>query len=232
MTAKPIIIYEDDILLVCNKPAGLMVEPDRNNHPNLLQQVKNYLKETTGEKLPYVQHLHRLDRVTSGIVLFTKKKEYLKNLSEQFAQRHVSKYYLALTANKPLDPSRASVSGPVTEALEVTGILEHWHRKEKKKAVLVPGGTEFAEKAKLEYTIKPHGKFFLWEIKLHTGKYHQIRVQLSSVGCPILGDELYGSTVPYKPNSIALHATQLIIQHPVSLKEMVFETDFPFTINL
>jgi 23S rRNA-/tRNA-specific pseudouridylate synthase len=74
------IIYEDDVLLVCHKPAGLMVEPDRNNYPNLLQQVKNYLKETTGEKLPYAQHLHRLDRVTSGLVLFTKQKQYLKML--------------------------------------------------------------------------------------------------------------------------------------------------------
>jgi len=208
--SHPIIIYEDEVLLVCNKPAGLMVEPDRNNFPNLLQQVKNYLKEKTGEKIPYVQHLHRLDRPTSGIVLFTKKKEHLRDLSEQFAQRTVSKYYLALTKNAPT---------------EKTGTLEHWHRKEKKKAVLVPEGTEFAEKALLEYSVKPHGNFFLWEIKLLTGKFHQIRVQLASLDCPVLGDELYGSTEPYKPNSIALHAAKLIIQHPITKKEMVFETD-------
>ncbi len=99
MINAPIIIYEDDVLLVCNKPAGLMVEPDRNNFPNLLQQVKNYLKHTTGVSQTYVQHLHRLDRPTSGIVLFTKQKQYLKNLSEQFAQRQVSNYYQALTVN-------------------------------------------------------------------------------------------------------------------------------------
>jgi RluA family pseudouridine synthase len=207
------IIYEDDVLLVCNKPAGLMVEPDRNNHPNLLQNVKNYLKETNGQKQPYVQHLHRLDRVTSGIVLFTKKKEYLKNLSEQFANREVSKYYVALTSKSPEFTS---------------GILEHWHRKEKKKAVLLPEGTEFAEKAKLEYTIQQHANYSLWNIKLHTGKYHQIRVQLANLGCPIIGDELYGSTDTYKPNAIALHATKLIIQHPLSGKEMVFEALFTF----
>lgn len=212
------IIYEDDILLVCNKPAGLMVEPDRNNHSNLLKQVKNYLKEKTGDKNPYAQHLHRLDRVTSGIVLFTKQKEHLKNLSEQFAQRQVSKYYIALT-------SRASVTNSDTGVLEVSesGVLEHWHRKEKKKAVLVPEGTEFAEKAKLEYTVQSQGKYYLWNIKLHTGKYHQIRVQLASIGCAILGDELYGSIIPYHPNAIALHAAKLIIQHPVSKEEMVFE---------
>jgi 23S rRNA pseudouridine955/2504/2580 synthase/23S rRNA pseudouridine1911/1915/1917 synthase len=217
------IIYEDDILLVCNKPAGLMVEPDRNNHPNLLQQVKNYLKEKTGDKNPYAQHLHRLDRVTSGIVLFTKQKEYLRNLSEQFAQRQVSKYYVALT-------SRASVTNSDTEVLEVpeSGVLEHWHRKEKKKAVLVPEGTEFAEKAKLEYSVKQQGDYFLWRIQLHTGKYHQIRVQLASIDCPILGDELYGSMAPYKPNAIALQAAKLIIQHPITQQEMIFEADNNF----
>ncbi len=207
---KPVIIYEDDVLLVCNKPAGLMVEPDRNNFPNLLQQVKNYLKESTGDNQHYVQHLHRLDRPTSGIVLFTKQKEHLRNLSEQFAQRTVSKYYVALTKNAPQ---------------EKTGVLEHWHRKEKKKAQLVEEGIPFAEKAKLEYSVKPYGNFFKWDIKLHTGKYHQIRVQLASLGCPVLGDEMYGSTEPYKPNVIALHASKLIIQHPVSKKEMVFEAD-------
>lgn len=210
------IIYEDDVLLVINKPAGLMVEPDRNNHPNLLQYVKQYLKESTKENLPYAQHLHRLDRVTSGIVLFTKKKEHLKNLSEQFAQRQVSKYYTALTSTAPL---------------KKTGIVEHWHRKEKKKAVLVPEGTEYTEKAKLEYTVTPHDHYFLWHIQLHTGKYHQIRVQLTSLGCPILGDELYGSTELYKPHAIALHAAKLIIQHPVSGKEMVFSISTSFDVT-
>lgn len=207
------IVYEDDLLLVCHKPAGLMVEPDRNNHPNLLQQVKNYLKQKTGEKLPYVQHLHRLDRVTSGIVLFTKQKEHLKNLSEQFAQRKVSKHYVALTHNSPT---------------QLSGVLEHWHRKEKKKAVLVSENTAFAEKITLEYTVKPFGEFFLWEIKLHTGKYHQIRVQLASLNCPILGDELYGSSEAYQPNCIALHASQLSIEHPVSKQIITFKADSCF----
>lgn len=214
------IIFEDDVLLVCNKPAGLMVEPDRNNFPNLLQQVKQYLKEKTGEKQPYAQHLHRLDRVTSGIVLFTKQKEYLRNLSEQFAHRTVEKYYQALT------PSSSSGMDTlvIEEGEEVTGVLEHWHRKEKNKAVLVEEGTPFAEKAKLEYTLKKIGNYFLWEIKLHTGKFHQIRVQLANMGYPIIGDELYGSTISYKPHAIALHACKLIIQHPITLEIMSFET--------
>ncbi|MGZ3862824.1 MAG: RluA family pseudouridine synthase [Bacteroidia bacterium] len=206
--ARPDIIYEDEILLVCNKPAGLMVEPDRNNFPNLLQEVKNYLKETTGEKLPYAQHLHRLDRPVSGVVLFTKRKEHLKNLSEQFAQRKVSKLYYALTATAPQ---------------KTEDVLEQWHRKEKKKGVIVEEGTEFAEKIKLDYQVIPHGTNFLWKIDLHTGKFHQIRVQLSHLGCPVIGDELYGSSISYKPNAIALHAAMLSITHPLTGRPLTFE---------
>lgn len=209
----PAILYEDDILLVCNKPAGLMVEPDRNNFPNLQQQVKYYLKEKTGDSQVYAQHLHRLDRPTSGLVLFTKQKEYLRNLSEQFAQRHVSKYYLALTSSAPAQQE---------------GTLEHWHRKEKKKAVLVPEGTPFAEKAKLDYRTETRGRHCLWHIRLHTGKYHQIRAQLASLGCPVLGDRLYGSEEAYLPDAIALHAEKLSITHPASGERMSFAAPVPF----
>lgn len=204
------IIYEDDVLLVCNKPAGLMVEPDRNNHPNLLNMVKKYLVEKTKLKNPYVQHLHRLDRPTSGIVLFTKDKNYLKNLSEQFAQRQVQKFYCAYTENAP-------------EKLDDT--LENWIRKEKKKALIVTENTPFSEKAILKYNCKALDNKFIWDINLLTGKYHQIRAQLSNINCPIIGDELYGSKVRYKQNTIALQAYKLIIQHPISNKEIIFETE-------
>lgn len=178
-----------------------MVEPDRNQNPSLLQYVKDYLKNNTNAA-PYAQHLHRLDRAVSGIVLFTKKREVLKNLSEQFAERRVKKFYRALTSKAPTHSK---------------GRLEHWHRKEKKKAVLYMHQMEHAEKAILDYEIseQPDG-YFLWSIQLHTGKYHQIRAQLASTGCPILGDALYGSDVSYLPNTIALQAWRLVFQHPVS----------------
>lgn len=212
MTA-PAIVYEDDVLLVCNKPAGLMVEPDRNNFPNLLQHVKHYLQQKSGEKMPYVQHLHRLDRPTSGLVLFTKQKEHLRNLSEQFAQRTIEKHYEALSATAPS---------------QMEALLEQWHRKEKKKAVLVPEGTPFAEKACLDYRVEPTGPPYRWHIHLHTGKYHQIRVQLSALGCPILGDTVYGSHTAYLPDAIALHARKLSIVHPVSGSRLHFEAAAPF----
>ncbi len=209
------IVYEDDILLVCNKPAGLMVEPDRNNFPNLQQAVKNYLREKTAEKLPYAQHLHRIDRVVSGLVLFTKQRLYLNNLSEQFAQRTVKKEYLALTKQAPTVWNDS---------------LVQWHRKEKKKAVIVPEGTDYAEPIKLDYTVEVMGTHFLWRVNLFTGKYHQIRVQLAHLQCPIIGDSFYGSTEPYAENAIALQACGLQVTHPKTNERLSFKIEPNFIV--
>jgi 23S rRNA pseudouridine955/2504/2580 synthase/23S rRNA pseudouridine1911/1915/1917 synthase len=209
------IIYEDDFIIVMNKPAGLMVGPDRNNNPSLLQHVKEYLKKTLAPGIDlYAQHIHRIDRPVSGVVLFAKQRSVLKNLSEQFAERKVKKFYCALTAHAP-------------EKLQ--GRLEHWHRKEKKKAVLYDSEIEYSEKAILEYSVSQFsGNTFVWDIELHTGKYHQIRAQLAALKCPILGDELYGSDAAYKVNTIALQAHKLMFLHPVFNREMIVEADAVF----
>ena len=205
------ILYEDDYILVVNKPHGLMVEPDRNGHPNLLQQVKKYIQETIKEGQVYAQHIHRLDRPVSGIILFAKQRSVLRNLSEQFAERKVKKFYQAITSNAPQ---------------ELKGVLEHWHRKEKKKAVLSLEPIEYAEKAKLAYSVeKITDHKFLWKIELYTGKYHQIRAQLASLNCPILGDVVYGSNVPHLENAIALHAYKLVFTHPVTGLELLIEAN-------
>lgn len=206
------IIYEDEVILVVNKPHGLMVEPDRNGYPNLLQEVKKYLKSCTQEKGEvYAQHIHRLDRPVSGIVLFAKKREVLRNLSEQFAERKVKKYYQALTDKEPQ---------------LLSGTLEHWHKKEKKRAVISEQQSEWAERVSLQYAVSAIGdNRFLWDIELHTGKFHQIRAQLAYVGCSIVGDQVYGSTVLFKPDAIALHARKLIFNHPVTNDLMVSESE-------
>jgi 23S rRNA-/tRNA-specific pseudouridylate synthase len=204
------ILFEDDYVLVLNKPASLMVEPDRNGHPNLLHQVRKYLKATlsTDQEI-YAQHIHRLDRPVSGIVLFAKQKMVLKNLSEQFAERKVKKYYQALTAFAPFEKKSK---------------LENWHRKEKKKAIIENSTFPGNEKVILEYETNHFSENrFLWNIELHTGKYHQIRAQLSAVGCPIIGDVLYGSDIPYKPDSIMLHALKLVFFHPVTNEKISIE---------
>jgi 23S rRNA pseudouridine955/2504/2580 synthase/23S rRNA pseudouridine1911/1915/1917 synthase len=209
------ILFEDDVIIVVNKPHGLMVEPDRNGHPNLVQQVRNYRKQSlpAGDEL-YAQHIHRLDRPVRGIILFAKQRSVLKNLSEQFAERRVEKYYHALTDHRP--------------ALE-KDTLQHWHRKEKKKAALYAQPVEYAEQASLRYEItEERNNLYRWNIALHTGKYHQIRAQLAAAGCPIMGDALYGSTVAYKPDAIALHAYRLVFHHPVTNKQLVFEQESTF----
>jgi 23S rRNA-/tRNA-specific pseudouridylate synthase len=204
------ILLEDDYILVLNKPCSLMVEPDRNGHPNLLQQVRKYIKANANPGAEvYAQHLHRLDRPVSGIVLFAKQKIVLKNLSEQFAERKVKKYYQALTEHAP--PS-------------VKGQLENWHRKEKKKAIIEGTPLPISEKVVLEYVTERFSENrFLWNIELHTGKYHQIRAQLAAAGAPIVGDVLYGSSIPYKPDSIMLHACKLIFSHPVTGEKINIE---------
>lgn len=201
------ILYEDEAIIVINKPAGLMVEPDRNGHPNLLHQVKRYLKESTHSSVEvYAQHIHRLDRPVSGVILFAKQRTVLKNLSEQFAERKVRKFYQALTVQAP--------------ELHI-GTLEHWHRKEKKKAVLYAEAVPYSEKVSLSYKVADFTESrFLWDIELHTGKYHQIRAQLSHIACPIIGDSLYGATLPYQVDQIALHAYKLNFFHPITNMEM------------
>jgi len=180
-----------------------MVEPDRNGHLNLLHQVQKYERSLHPKsKDIYIQHVHRLDRPVSGIVLFARKKSVLKNLSEQFATRRVRKFYQALTQFAP----------PIKE-----GRLENylWKDKKNKKAVIVEASHTEAEKVLLDYSVTPFKEnFHLWNIQLHTGKFHQIRAQLAASGCPILGDILYGSFVDYAPNSIALHASSLHFYHP------------------
>jgi RluA family pseudouridine synthase len=197
------ILYEDNFILVINKPCSLMVEPDRNGHPNLLQQVQKYVKKSIHpNKEVYAQHIHRLDRPVSGIVLFAKKKSMLKHLSEQFAQRSVKKFYQALTIQKPQQPSAT---------------LQHWLYKDtkNKKAVIYTSEHPDADSVSLSYSTSLYNEqYTLWDIALHTGKYHQIRAQLAAAGTPILGDHLYGSTNEYAPNAIALHAYGLEFTHP------------------
>jgi 23S rRNA pseudouridine955/2504/2580 synthase/23S rRNA pseudouridine1911/1915/1917 synthase len=207
------IVYEDNYILVINKPGGLMVEPDRNGHLNLLHQVQQYerAKHSKGKEI-FVQHVHRLDRPTFGLVLFAKKKSVLKNLSEQFAQRTTEKKYFALTETSPrLD----------------TGTFTHWHYKNSKlkKAELYLQEMPNTCIAELTYITNPKESCCEWEITLLTGRYHQIRAQLSFEKMPIIGDVLYGSNKSYALHAIALQAYSLKINHPITNERMHFEIE-------
>ncbi|MCA0430928.1 MAG: RluA family pseudouridine synthase [Bacteroidetes bacterium] len=208
------IIFEDETILVINKPNGLMVEPDRNNHVNLLDIAKKYVFNNFNST--YIQHLHRLDRPTSGLILFTKKREYLHELSNQFAERKVKKFYTAISENFPLQSKDT---------------LMHWHRKEKKKAKIYDTEFEYTEQAILTYSTEKVNNKCLWQINLQTGKYHQIRAQLQYINCSIIGDVDYGSKINFENSFIALHAKELSFAHPLSKQLITIQAPTPSQFN-
>lgn len=208
MTNTVPILFETPYLAALNKPNGLVVERDPHGYPSVEEWAKG--------QWPFVGIVHRLDRPVSGVLLVAKKKNALKNLNRQFEQRTVEKLYLAVVENPPPAPE---------------GQLEHWIGRDpqNKRGQIQPAGTAGAVLARLDYRLVgalDDGTSLL-EIRLHTGKFHQIRVQLSEIGCPIVGDEKYGATRPYMPDGIALHAWKLGLEDPVSGEPLRFEAPWP-----
>ena len=210
------IILETSHFLVINKPHGLIVE--QNPWENSLEsQVRNYLSKNS--KNPFLGIVHRLDRVTSGALILAKKKSALIDLNEQFRQKKVQKTYLAIVENMPINEK---------------DILKNWLKKDlkNKKAILFSKPQKDAYECSLSYQIIASNSIgHLLEIKPKTGKFHQIRAQLSAIGCPILGDEKYGSTLPFFKNSVALHASKLSFKNPqtgeiIQIKADLSKNDF------
>jgi len=210
------IIYEDNHLLVVNKPSGMLAQGDKTGDNSLVELGKNYLKKKY--KKPgnvYLGLVHRLDRPVSGIVIMTKTSKALVRMSKQFQEKSITKIYWAITEN-PLP--------------EVEDKLEHWLIKNHQKNIVSAYQNEKkgSVKAELEYKILSHiGSHYLTEIKLLTGRFHQIRTQFSSIGCPIVGDLKYGYKKPLPDKSICLHAKTLIFSHPVKNESMTLSAATP-----
>lgn len=207
------ILFEDRYLLAISKPAGLIVEKNQYEEDTLEDRVESYLWT---KKPPFVGIVHRLDRVTSGVIIFAKKPSILKNLNRQFETRKIKKCYRALTSPCPA-PNRF--------------VLEHFHGKDlqKKKAIIKDHSFPGSKPCKLSYTVKNNmADDALVEVWLHTGRYHQIRAQLAHMGWPIKGDIKYGATVPYEKQGIALHAHKLQFLHPFSGDIIEIEAPVPF----
>lgn len=216
MIAQEQILFEDNYLLAVSKPHGLVTERDERIPETLESLALDYLKSKT--KYPqkcFIGLPHRLDRPVSGVVLLAKKKSVLKMLGELFAQRAIEKTYVAITENRP--PQQESE-------------LKHWLEKDQKqrKAIIHPKEMKNAAQAILHYKLlseKQEGS--LLEIKLLTGKFHQIRAQLAYINCPVVGDALYGSSKPYKEKAIALHARKLELAHPVTKEKLSLVAPLP-----
>jgi len=210
------IIYEDNHLLVVNKASGILVQSDRTGDDSLIELCKNYIKVKYNKPgNVFVGLPHRLDRPVSGIVVLTKTSKALDRVNEQFRRKEVEKIYWAITHSTPP---------------EMEGKLTHWLIKDHKKNLVtaLKKKKKDAVKAELEYEVI--GKIsdaHLIEIKLLTGRFHQIRVQLKSMGCPIVGDIKYGFSKANKDGSICLHARKLRMMHPVKKEPVNFEAPLP-----
>ncbi len=209
------IIFEDYYLLVINKPAGMVVEYD-SWHPSVEQSVREYFKsQHPSRKEPFVGIVHRLDRPVSGVLLIAKTKQALVECGKQFENRTTEKKYIAKVEGSPVQPQ---------------GILKHWLLKDyklKRSFVFDQPGKNRQESI-LEYKVMSNEKNnHLLEIKLHTGRFHQIRAQFAFIGCPIVGDVKYGSKVILGDNKIALHAVSLQMLHPKTGEEMEWKVPLP-----
>ena len=212
---QPQILFEDNHLLVINKPSGVLAQVDNTKDRSVLDIVKNIIKirdEKPGKV--YLGLVHRLDRPTSGVMVLAKTSKALSRLNKQFAEKTTSKTYWAIVSGTAADtPTRLSHFLIRKQAQNKS----YAHRKE------VPN-SKFSE---LIYTKKRDlDRYTLLEIELLTGRHHQIRAQLSAEGLIIKGDLKYGAKRPNKDGSIHLHARKLTIIHP-TLKEPISFTAPP-----
>jgi 23S rRNA pseudouridine1911/1915/1917 synthase len=200
------ILHNDNAVIVLNKPSSIPTQPDQTGDASLLQLTEEFLHE----KLYLV---HRLDRVASGLVVFAKTPEAAAALSVQFQLKKTEKRYWAIVENKPPKD---------------TDILTHFLKKNAKtntsKAYDIE--TKDAKRAELRYILRGvSDRYVLLEIELFTGRHHQIRAQLSKMGCSIKGDVKYGARRSNVNRSIHLHAWKLQFEHPVSKEIIVFQCE-------
>lgn len=210
------VIYEDNHIIVVNKRAGDIVQGDKTGDKPLSDVVKEYLAEKYNKPgNVYLGTVHRLDRPTTGLVIFSKTSKALPRLNKLFVSKDISKTYWALVKNKPKKEKDT---------------LIHWLKKNPKnnKSRAHIKEVPDSKKAILHYkTIKVLDNYILLEVNLETGRHHQIRVQLSSIGSPIKGDLKYGFDRSNKDASISLHARNIKFIHPVSKIELDITAPLP-----
>ncbi|KKS25033.1 MAG: hypothetical protein A2736_00625 [Candidatus Yanofskybacteria bacterium RIFCSPHIGHO2_01_FULL_41_27] len=212
------ILYEDNHLIAVFKPAGVLVQGNRpvgeRNEPTLMDEVKEYLKEKY--KKPgnvFLGLVHRLDRPVSGIILFAKTSKGAARISEQIREREMRKIYHAVVDGQMKSPS---------------GTLRNFLKKDEEKRIAKIVKEREGDLAELDYeTVKTNGKISLLKIELKTGRFHQIRVQLSAIGHPIVGDKKYGSKEQLSNGSIALCATELTFETATTGETKKIGIDWP-----
>jgi len=210
------VLYEDNHLIAINKRSGDITQADKTGDPPLSDFIKTYIKNKynkPGEV--FLGTIHRLDRPTSGIVLYARTSKALKRMNEQFKNKKVKKTYWAIVNNAPPN---------------ISGTLENYLQKNQKQNKSYITKKTNGKQAILDYKIlKKLNNFYHLEIKPKTGRHHQIRVQLANIGCIIKGDLKYGSQRSNKDASIDLLAKKLEFIHPIKQKSIKIIAPIPKT---
>lgn len=214
------VVYEDNHLLIVNKSPGILVQGDETGDKPLSELCKEYVKQKYNKPgAVFMGVVHRLDRPVSGIVVLARTSKALERMNALFREKETKKTYWAIVNNKPRQEEET---------------LVHWLLKDEKKnkTTAFVRETSGTQRAELTYKVigKSGGKFLL-EVNPITGRPHQIRVQLSSVGCPIQGDLKYGAPEANGDGSICLHARALEFVHPVKKELMRVDTLPPDTTH-
>lgn len=210
------ILYEDNHLLIINKKVGQLVQGDKTGDDSLLELIKNFIKirdEKPGNV--FLGLVHRIDRPTSGLVIYAKTSKALSRLTQMVKNREIKKTYWALVAKEMIPQQQR---------------LVHYLQKNEKnnKAIVFPRATPGAKEAILNYQIiKTLDNYQLLEIDLETGRHHQIRAQLSKIGVPIKGDLKYGAPRSNPDGGISLHARKLQFIHPVTKENLEITAPVP-----
>lgn len=210
------VLFEDNHLLVVNKAAGILVQGDETGDKPLSDFAKQYIKEKYGKPGEvFLGVVHRLDRPVTGVVVLARTSKALERMNRLFREKETTKTYWAVVTSKP----------PREE-----GVLVHWLVKDERKNRTTAynneasGGLKSELRYKLIATAEP---YFLLQVNPVTGRSHQIRVQLASMGCVIKGDLKYGDTEPNEDASICLHAKRLEFVHPVRNERLTIEAPVP-----
>lgn len=222
------VFYEDEHIIVCQKPARIATESSKIGAPDMVSLLKNHIYQTTG-KAPYLAVIHRLDQPVSGILVFAKTKKAAKELNRQLVDHTFGKFYLALVSGAPAASEGTLENYLVKESRTNTSKICSSDTNGAKLARLhykLADGNTSAFFSKQEQEARSHGLSpTLLEIRLDTGRHHQIRVQLAGIGCPIVGDTKYnpGASDIHNWQDICLCAYRLTFRHPVTKRPMQFE---------
>lgn len=214
------ILYEDEVMLACVKPAGVPSEGDKSNDEDMVSLIKNYIYDKgDSDEEPYVAPIHRLDKPVGGVMIFALTPEAATRLSDQMSSGEIIKYYQAiLTGELPDD----------------MGTLTDFLVKDSKNNMtkVVPKGTPNSKKAILDYEVldvfeTDEGIYSYVLVSLQTGRHHQIRVQMANKGCGIYGDRKYNSKAkaPKNMRDIGLYSSRIELIHPTTGEKKIFKSE-------